>query len=152
MIKLSDTEMFKAFRELVATDPKNPERRSNDPLRRSKAVKQWENLMEKHDIDGMIYRAIEKSEKGHGVEKFLDDAEIAAEQRMAAAANTDLREACRQYYWPHRSFTGAIADKIKWLEGLEHNKRDAVLMAHGQPSQEQNKINREQMKALGITK
>jgi len=81
-----------------------------------------------------------------------DQSVIDTEQRQAAAANSDLREACRQYYWPHRSFTGAIADKIKWLENLEHNKRDAVLMAHGQPSQEQNRINREQMKALGITK
>ena len=86
------------------------------------------------------------------MEKQSQEAETNTEQRMAAAANSDLREACRQYYWPHRSFTGAIADKIKWLEALDHNKRDAVLMAHGQPSQEQNKINREQMKALGITK
>ena len=79
-----------------------------------------------------------------------DQRRIDAEQRQAAAANTDLLEACRQYYWPHRSFTGAIADKIKWLENLDHNKRDAVLMAHGQPSQEQNKLNRQQMKELGI--
>ena len=79
-----------------------------------------------------------------------DQRRIDAEQRQAAAANTDLREACRQYYWPHRSFTGAIADKIKWLESLDHNKRDAVLIAHGQPSQEQSKINRQQMKELGI--
>ena len=84
--------------------------------------------------------------------KQRDQAVIDAEQRQAAAANSDLREACRQYYWPHRSFTGAIADKIKWLEALDHNKRDAVLMAHGQPTQAQNKLNREQMKELGITK
>ena len=87
-----------------------------------------------------------------GEDQERDQRRIDAEQRMAATANTDLREACRQYFWPHRSFTGAIADKINWLETLDYNKRDAILMAHGQPTQAQNKLNREQMKALGITK
>ena len=79
-----------------------------------------------------------------------DQAVIDTEQRQAAAANTDLREACRQYYWPHRSFTGAIADKIKWLEGLDYNKRDAVLLAHGQRTQRDEKTTREQMHNMGI--
>ena len=87
-----------------------------------------------------------------GEDQEAEQRRIAAEQSQADAANSDLREACRQYYSPHRSFTGAVADKIRWLENLDHNKRDAVLMAHGQPSQEQNRINREQMKALGVTK
>ena len=62
-----------------------------------------------------------------------DQAVIDAEQRMAATANPDLREACRQYYWPHRSFTGPVAEQIKVLDRLDPHKRDVVMTAHGYP-------------------
>ena len=62
-----------------------------------------------------------------------DQRRIDAEQRQATAANTDLREACRQYYWPHRSFTGPVAEQIKVLDRLDPHKRDVVMTAHGYP-------------------
>ena len=81
-----------------------------------------------------------------------DQAELDAEAQQAAAANSDLREACRQYYWPHRSFTGPVADKIKWLDTLDHSKRDAVLVSHGQATQAAEKLRRQQLQELGVTK
>ena len=152
MVKLSDTEIFKAFRELVTTDPNNPKKTSSDPIRRAKALGHWQRLMDTHNIAGMLKTAEKQAAGLRSPDSMISDADMAWEQKAREAADTDLREACRQYYWPHRSFTGAIADKIKWLEALDHNKRDAVLMAHGQPTQAQNKLNREQMKELGITK
>ena len=74
------------------------------------------------------------------------------EQEQADAANSDLREACRQYYWPHRSYTGPVADKIKWLETLDYSKRDAVLVSHGQQTQAAEKTRRQQLQELGVTK
>ena len=80
------------------------------------------------------------------------EAGVESEQAKATAANSDLREACRQYYWPHRSYTGPIADKIKWLDSLDHSKRDAVLVSHGQPTQAANKLRRQQLQELGVTR
>ena len=148
MIKLSDTEMFKAFRELVATDPKNPERRSNDPLRRSKAVKQWENLMEKHDIDGMIYRAIENTEKARSADSMISDAEIEWEQRARKGADTDLREACRQYYWPQWGLDASPIRKHQdKLYALCQVDRDMIMKANGYWSQREYDGNRQSMAA-----
>ena len=159
MIRLSETEMFKAFRELVATDPKNPERRSNDPLRRQKALKQWESLMQKHDIDGMIYRAIENTEKATSVDHKLSEAEIAWEQKARKAADTDLREACRQYYWPQWGFHGKEGDRVIINPIREHQDklyalcqvdRDVILKANGYWSQREYEGNRQAMAANGV--
>ena len=54
-------------------------------------------------------------------------------QEAVDAANTDLREACRQFYWKHRSFTGPVYVQIKYLESLDPHKRDVVMTAHGYP-------------------
>ena len=68
-----------------------------------------------------------------GEDQERDQRRIDAEQSQAKTANTDLREACRQYYWPHRSFTGPVAEQIKVLDRLDPHKRDVVMTAHGYP-------------------
>ena len=76
----------------------------------------------------------------NGEDQERDQRRIAAEQSQAKAANTDLREACRQYYWPHRSFTGPVADQIKILDGYSPHKRDVIMTAHGYPKDLKKKV------------
>ena len=151
MIKLSETEMYKAWREMVATDPDNPERRSSNSLRRAKAVGQWKHLMEKHDIDGMIYRAIENTEKARSPENMISEAEIEWEQRAREAADTDIREACRQYYWPQWGVSGSPIRKHQdKLYALGQVDRDMILKANGCWSQREFEGNRQSMAANGV--
>ena len=159
MVKLSDTEMFKAFRELVTTDPNNPKKTSSDPIRRAKALGCWQRLMDTHNIAGMIKTAEKQAAELRSPDSMISDADIAWEQRAREAADTDLREACRQYYWPqwsahdvlHDGSTrkNAIRTHLDILYALGQVDRDMILKANGCWSQREFEGNRQSMVANG---
>lgn len=159
MIKFSETEVFKAFRELVTTDPKNPKKTSSDPIRRAHAVTRWEYLMDKHNIAGMLKAAEKQSAELRSPDSLISEAEIAWEQKAREAADTDLREACRQYYWPQWGFHGKEGDRVIINPIREHQDklyalcqvdRDVILKANGYWSQREYEGNRQAMAANGV--
>ena len=151
MIKFSETEVFKAFRELVTTDPKNPQKTSSDPVRRAKAVRHWEYLMEKHNIAGMLKAAEKQAAEQRSPDVMISEAEIEWEQRARKAADTDIREACRQYYWPQWGVSGSPIRKHQdKLYALGQVDRDMILKANGCWSQREFEGNRQSMAANGV--
>ena len=148
MVKLSDTEIFKAFRELVTTDPNNPKKTSSDPIRRAKALGHWQRLMDTHNIAGMLKTAEKQAAELRSPDSMISDADIAWEQKAREAADTDLREACRQYYWPQWGLDASpIRKPQEKLYALGQVDRDMIMKANGYWSQREYDGNRESMAA-----
>ena len=118
------------------------------------------------DVGTIITRLEKKLQQGTKASEFLEEAaakqteqETGAEQRQAAAADTDLREACRQYYWPqwsahdvlHDGSTrkNAIRTHLDILYALGQVARDMILKANGCWSQREFEGNRQSMAANG---
>ena len=148
MIKFSETEVFKAFRELVTTDPKNPQKTSSDPIRREKALRHWEYLMGKHNIDAMLKQAEKQAAELRSPDSMISEAEIEWEQKARKGADTDLREACRQYYWPQWGLDASPIRKHQdKLYALCQVDRDMIMKANGYWSQREYDGNRQSMAA-----
>ena len=94
------------------------------------------------------------------LEERLTAQEIEAEQQAALLGNSDLQEACRQYYFPQwhshdvlhdgRIRTNHIRTELDRLYAMTPSKRDLIISNRGYWTQAEWEANRQSMAANGV--